>query len=226
MKKFIFIMIVLFSSRTFSQNSFMTIQQPTCNVCNGIATANPPSFLTPPLQFQWTILAPAEYYRTDTGSTFQNLCYGLSFRLDITDANGDVWSDTDGYTIEQIDDIHSVVVVDESCSGCCDGFAYYYHPNDTSLTFIWSPNGETNDTINNLCSGTYSVCIFYPKGNDTCSYCTGYTVNHSVGIDENFAANIFTLYPNPALDQISIATQDINAIQKISVYDLTGRLVK
>ncbi|MBN8695484.1 MAG: T9SS type A sorting domain-containing protein [Bacteroidetes bacterium] len=43
----------------------------------------------------------------------------------------------------------------------------------------------------------------------------------------NYSANDnITLYPNPALDQISITSQDISTIQKISVYDLTGRLVK
>ncbi|MCK6648129.1 MAG: T9SS type A sorting domain-containing protein [Bacteroidia bacterium] len=51
------------------------------------------------------------------------------------------------------------------------------------------------------------------------------TSTNSTPIHDSNISN-FILYPNPALDQISIVTQDVNAIQKISVYDLTGRLVK
>ena len=48
-----------------------------------------------------------------------------------------------------------------------------------------------------------------------------------IGTEEILAENnVITIYPNPANDYISIAGLDINNCDDISIFDVTGRMIK
>ncbi|MCC6838277.1 MAG: T9SS type A sorting domain-containing protein, partial [Bacteroidia bacterium] len=127
---------------------------------------------------------------------------------------------------------------------------YYVYNNSSTgnqYSYLWNFGDGTTSTIpypTHVYPGTgpYQLCLTV-SDNSGCSstYCDSLyagrtagvlTINvmpttstNSTPINDSNISN-FILYPNPALDQISIASQDISTIQKISVYDLTGRLVK
>jgi len=49
---------------------------------------------------------------------------------------------------------------DVTCNGACDGTAWSAPTSGTPpFTFSWQPGGSTNDTIYNLCPGTYTVTV-------------------------------------------------------------------
>ncbi|MBL7890709.1 MAG: T9SS type A sorting domain-containing protein, partial [Bacteroidia bacterium] len=127
---------------------------------------------------------------------------------------------------------------------------YYVYNNSSTgnqYSYLWNFGDGTTSTIpypTHIYPGTgpYQLCLTV-SDNSGCSstYCDSLYAGRTAGVltinvmpttssnsspthDSNISN--FTLYPNPALDQISITSQDISTIQKISVYDLTGRLVK
>jgi hypothetical protein len=62
--------------------------------------------------------------------------------------------------------------------------------------------------------------IAYKHNADSCE-----TILH-VGMAENVAANnIFSIYPNPAHSQINIKAVNSQALEEITIYDYTGRII-
>lgn len=67
----------------------------------------------------------------------------------------------------------STAATDESCPGACDGMVVATTNQGTPpFSFSWSPGGSTNDTIQNLCPGTYTVTVTDANGTQATSSAT------------------------------------------------------
>jgi len=96
---------------------------------------------------------------TITFTPSQNWCY-LSFSpYFITACSGYINCMLDN--ISCVSPVNGTVTAQNvSCNGACDGSAWATPTSGTPpYTFSWSPGGGTNDTISNLCPGTYIVTI-------------------------------------------------------------------
>jgi|GEM_PF-1954615 len=130
----------------------ISVTNVTCNgACDGVATATP-SGGTAPYTFAWS-----------PGGQNTNLCAG-TYTVTITDMNGCMV--TDSATITQPTALQASISVNNvSCNGTCDGSATVLGTGGTPpYTYMWSPGGQTNPTVTNLCAGTYTVTIVDGNG--------------------------------------------------------------
>ncbi len=132
-----------------------SITDVTCNgACDGTA-ATSPSGGTPGYTYLWNTGA--------TSSSISNLCPG-QYYVDITDANGCTVSDTVQIT-EPLPLAANTSATDASCNGVCDGTATANPTGGTSpFSYSWTPGGQTSQSINSLCAGTYYVTIIDANG--------------------------------------------------------------
>lgn len=88
--------------------------------------------------------------------------------------------------------------------------------------------GITLDTNTLLAPGVGKSHYLYVENGDTCSYFNkSYNPRYVVGkkaTTVEMSKSLIKLYPNPSKDYINIQTQE--DIQRIDVYDMTGKLVK
>ncbi len=146
---------------TIQQN--ITVTQPTqvqvngssvnlnCNnVCSGSATANP-SGGTPPYTYSWT---PGNA----TTSSIAGLCAG-TYTVTVTDANGCTQQQV--FNITQPPPIvPNQTSTNIPCFGLCVGTATVNPTGGNSpYTYLWSPGGQTTNSVTGLCAGNYTVVI-------------------------------------------------------------------
>ncbi len=107
--------------------------------------------------------------------------------------------------------------------GLCNGAASVTASGGTpGYSFLWTPGGYTNDSINNLCQNTYTVTI---TDNNGCISSDTVNINFAIGIDNSYLNSCqVSIYPNPISDKFFIKT---NTTEKITVdlYDVNGRHV-
>ncbi len=126
-----------------------------CNgQCNGTATVTPSGGFVP-YTYLWS--------NGQTTQTATNLCLGIVTCL-ITDANG--CSTTATVAVPS----NSAIVIDvtsnePTCNGSCDGFINTSISGGTGpYTYLWTPGGETTNSINNLCADTYTLAVTDANG--------------------------------------------------------------
>jgi len=133
------------------------------------------------------------YYWTPGGSTANTIYVNPSsttmYQVVVTDANGCQKADSVQLTI------NPVPVVNLSNSFVCAGFSVTLDAGNPGCTWLWSPNGETTQTISVSAAGTYGVLVTNPQGCAVYASC-----NVSVG------GNIFT---NPANFSICAGEQAV-----------------
>lgn len=118
---------------------------------------------------------PFTYSWSPSGSTANNAT-GLTAGthvLTITDANN--CSQIDSVIIaEPLSPVDATVTVANiSCSGFADGSAVVTPTGGTApYTYLWSPGGQTTDTINGLSSGNYNVSVTDTNGCVTVEFVT------------------------------------------------------
>lgn len=84
------------------------------------------------------------------------------------------------------DPIASIVGVDESCAGACDGSANLTVTNGTSpYTYDWS-NGDNNQDPAGLCAGNYTVTVTDANG---CTTTASVTINSGPAVVAGFTYN-------------------------------------
>ncbi|HTL81103.1 MAG TPA: gliding motility-associated C-terminal domain-containing protein [Bacteroidia bacterium] len=156
---------------TLNQPTALILTQSSTNIscngsCDGTATVSP-SGGTSPYSYSW---APGG----QTTPTINNLCAG-SYTVTVTDASG--CDGTETITITQpLSLIANVNSINVSCNGGCNGSATANPSGGTApYTFLWSPNGQTTNSVNGLCAGTYTVNI---------TDANGCTVNQQVNITQ------------------------------------------
>jgi gliding motility-associated-like protein len=128
-----------------------TVTNASCNGnCDGAITAAP-SGGTAPYTYFWSPTG-------DTTITINGLCSG-QYSLNVTDAAGCVGVAIDSIT--QPDVLQANINASNlNCSGTCDGWAVSNTIGGTApFSYNWSPGGLTQDSITNLCAGTYFVTV-------------------------------------------------------------------
>lgn len=124
------------------------------NTCDGIITSAV-SGGTSPYTYFWS--------DGSTTSTILNGCAGVEYSVCITDANGCQVCDSvfmgDSSIINCSSFTATINNTNVSLSGLCDGSATIIASGGaTPYSFLWT-NGQTNQTVNDLCEGTYVVNI-------------------------------------------------------------------
>ncbi|HTB31110.1 MAG TPA: T9SS type A sorting domain-containing protein, partial [Bacteroidia bacterium] len=109
-------------------------------------------------------------------------------------------------------------------NGPCNGMAgVNVSGGSAPYTYLWSPGGQTTDTIDNQCAGSYCCAITDMNG---CSQTTCVTValNTTTGTNNIINPNSVTIYPEPNNGIFMIS--GISQGQIIDLYDCFGRKIK
>ena len=143
--------------------SFVSSTPPSCNnTCNGTATVSA-SGGTPAYSYLWT---PGNF----TGATVNTLC-GQTYTITVTDANGCTATLSISLTAPP-PVIPNATTFNVSCNGACNGAATSNPSGGTGgpYTYLWMPGNLTSQTVNGLCTGTYTLTVTDGNG------CTGSTI--------------------------------------------------
>lgn len=170
------------SSVTISQPAQLvasaTMTPASCQgICDGTATASQTGG-TPSYTYEWI---PGG----QTTITISGQCAG-TYQVVVTGQNG--CSDTATVVItEPLTITYTTSVTDATCNGLCDGAATVNPTGGTTpYTYLWSPGGQTTQTVTGLCAGIYNVTITDANG---CSTIATVTVNNATAIVTNIASN-------------------------------------
>lgn len=136
--------------------AFSGVTNTTCNnTCDGAAAVSVASGGTAPFTFNWS---------TGTTGNFDTLLCAGTYTVTVTDANGCTGLDSVSIINPNLLVVSSVVNNNASCFGQCDGSATIVANGGTApYTFNWS-NGNSTDTDNALCAGTYGVTVTDANG--------------------------------------------------------------
>ncbi len=192
--------------------SVINIEDALCNGDNGTVTIDITGG-TAPYDPLWS-----------NGQVGTTMTYGAgTYSVWITDANGCTYNLTDVIITEPAVLVPNASGTDESCASCNDGTAEVTVTGGTTpYTYLWSPGGQTTDSIGGLAPGVYSVDVTDANG---CTTSGTYTVAQfdDTGIDELASLGIL-VYPNPISDFLSVEGKN-QTIEKLTVYDAQGKLV-
>jgi len=138
-------------SNTLAPSPNTTVTNVSCNGdCNGTITALPTGGT-----------APYTYFWSPSGGTTNSiigLCAG-QYTLNVTDSNGCIGVAIDSVTQPDLL-IANINAANVSCNGSCDGWAVSNTLGGTTpYTYNWIPGNLPQDSITNLCAGTYFVTI-------------------------------------------------------------------
>jgi hypothetical protein len=99
---------------------------------------------------------------------------------------------------------------------------HYELENPTGLNYSWAPGGGSTPTklVTPNADVTYTVTV----DDGFCEATADVSVTMAVGIEEDLANNI-QVYPNPATDNITIALNNPMNVEKITLMDLSGKVV-
>jgi len=123
-----------------------TVNQPSCDLCNGSVIVNPVGG-TPGYNYLWS--------NNQTGNNAINLCSGV-YDLQITDGNGCisnsnvVVNSSSGITGE------TIIATDITCEGLCNGTANVTAIGGVApISYNWVHDNSNLQSVSNLCAGTY-----------------------------------------------------------------------
>jgi hypothetical protein len=106
----------------------------------------------------------------------------------------------------------SVAFTDASSSTACDGTAQAYVTGGTpSYTYTWTGNGMTNSiwSWNNLCTGTYNVCVSDANG---CVTCENVTI-----ADASASDSVLTFYNTPFPGGVVVGVLAADSVEDCSL---------
>lgn len=163
---------------------------------------------TPPYTYLWS--------NGGTNPNETGLTAG-TYTITITDNNGLIV--TTSTTVTQP---LAIIITHDSANETlgCNGIARVNISGGTSpYTYYWSV-GHTNDTINNICAGTYTCII---TDNNDCSQTTTVTVINTTGIGKVNSAVGLHIYPDPSTGYFTII--GLSKGEEIEVYNYMGQKV-
>ena len=127
--------------------SEQNVTNSSCNGCTGTVDIDVAGG-TPPYTFQWA--------DGSTTEDLSNVCAGI-YVVTIVDVNG--CASTSSVLVECTELVVQTTRTHPTCEGVCDGSINATVTGGTPpYTFNWS-NGETQQTISNLCAGIYQVTV-------------------------------------------------------------------
>jgi hypothetical protein len=191
----------------------VTPTNPKCaGACDGQALTNATG--QGPVNYSW-LVNPAQ-----SGPLITGLCMG-TYTVVATDSMG--CTDTDSATIvDPLPISISGSVANTTCIACANGSIDLTVTGGTpSYQYLWSDSMITQD-LQNLISGTYSVCV---TDANNCSLCDTFTVvDQPTGVQTIFNTSDVTAYPNPIVNEVTIlntwaSTEPIH----YSLFTLTGQ---
>jgi gliding motility-associated-like protein len=124
----------------------------TCNgLCNGSATVVANGGVSP-YAYIWNPGA-------STNLSISNLCVG-AYNVAVTDANGCLVNPSAVSITEPAVIQAGLVATNPTCNGFCNGIINANPSGGTGpYTYVWLPSGSTNQNINSLCAGTYTLVV-------------------------------------------------------------------
>ncbi len=153
-----------------------------------------------------------------TGMAATGLSAG-TYTITATDGNG--CTATASVTITQ-PAVMTILHDSVAQSGPCNGMAgVNVNGGSAPYTYLWSPGGQTNDTIQNQCAGSYCCEI---TDNNGCSQTTCVTVVLTTTTGPGAIVNTVNIYPEPNNGKFMIS--GIMQGQIIDLYDCFGRKIK
>ncbi len=182
--------------------------------CNGINTGSAVSIVsggTSPYTYSWS----------NSQSTLNII--GLSagtYTVNVTDNNG--CAGTAGVTITQPATALTATADSISASAGCNGSAWIIPAGGTApYTYLWTTGGQTTDSIQNQCSGTY--CYTVTDGNGcTSSACV--TIKLATGVNGITNKTGVSIYPDPNNGNFTITLAG-SGNSLLSICDEMGREV-
>lgn len=144
---------------------------------SGMATVNV-SGGTEPYTYTWT-------NNVSNSDTANNLAAG-QYTVSIEDSNGCLVTNSFTITEPTAVTIQTISTTNPTCFGLCDGIIQIAGNGgmSTSYTFSWS-NGNTNSTINSLCSGSYDVTV---SDANNCTATESYTLTDPQQVIANISS--------------------------------------
>ena len=155
-----------------------------------------------------------------TNATESNLSAG-TYTVTLSDSNG--CNATAAVTITQSP---GMVISTDSISvtsfGGCNGVAAItvVSGGTPPFTYLWSPGGQTTDTIKNQCEGDYCCTV---TGANGCSENVCIVVLNTTGIDNIQSATGLSIYPNPNNGVFTIQLSDVSVQSSVEIYDVLGQ---
>lgn len=172
-----------------------------------------------PYSYQWSANTGSQ-----TTPTASNLQEG-SYCVTVTDNNG--LTDQVCFEIASAEPISASGFpgMDE---GTCNGETFVVATGGNApYTYQWNdPQNQTTATAVNLCAGTYTCVITDQNG---CSVTVETTIfSSTTSVTELFAGSQFTLFPNPAAEQVTIRSENAFelGIIELRILSVSGEVVK
>lgn len=172
-----------------------------------------------PYSYQWSANAGSQ--TTNTAANLQ----GGSYCVTVTDNNG--LTDQVCFEVEASSPM-SGNGFDGMDYGTCNGQSFVVvSGGNTPYSYQWNdPMNQTTSTATNLCAGTYSCVITDQNG---CSVTIQTTVfSNTTSVTELFAETDFTLFPNPASENVTIRYEsgfELGTIE-LRILSVSGEVVR
>lgn len=162
-----------------------TVTTVSCNGdCDGSISAAPTGGTT-----------PYTYFWNPTGDTTQSingLCAG-QYSLNVTDANGCIGVAIDSVTEPDVL-LANINSANPNCAGSCDGWAVSNTIGGTApFSYNWTPGNLPQDSITNLCSGTYFVTV---TDSNNCTVSDSVTLIEPTGITATDVSTVVSCSSN------------------------------
>jgi hypothetical protein len=108
-------------------------------------------------------------------------------------------------------------------SGSCNGSAWAtLTGGNPPYTYLWSPGGQTTDTIKNLCAGTYTLTVSDSTGCADTAFVTISSVIPTGIAQPAYSAGI-KVFPNPVSNTLTIMLPDGVSCNAFTISDMEGR---
>lgn len=161
--------------------SFMIVDVSCFGSCDGNATVIPSGGVGP-YSYNWNGIPGTNNSTTQA----TGLCAG-TFNLVVTDANG-CQEDTLSWVVNQPPQISisSVVVVNETCFGLCDGSISINAPNGVLFSIDGGTSFQPNGMFVGLCVGNYSIVV---RDINDCSTTSTATITGPPPVNASFIAS-------------------------------------
>jgi photosystem II stability/assembly factor-like uncharacterized protein len=154
---------------------------------------------------------------------------GTDYRIRIFSTNPPMWSPLNSIPIEVRTSPDAYIVAGGPTAFCAGSSVTLYAFTGANWVYQWYKdgvliNGANADTLFVDSTGNYTVNVSDGIC-DLTSPITDVLVINCSGISEQLSASNYLLYPNPSKDIIRITSKDSRAINKMTITDITGRII-